>query len=114
MELNIIRPGLLVKDEDESYDIHIKEDKIELNSNTDLGAIHGLETLLQLVQSDTIGYYFPCCMIKDSPRFPWRGLLIDVSRHFMPVELIKRNIDGMAAVKLNVLHLHLSDDQGSD
>ncbi len=50
--------------------------------------------------------------IEDKPRFPWRGLMIDASRHFMPVEVIKRNLDGMAAVKLNVLHWHLSDDQG--
>jgi hexosaminidase len=50
--------------------------------------------------------------IEDSPRFPWRGLTIDVSRHFISVETLKRNIDGMAAVKMNVLHLHLSDDQG--
>jgi hexosaminidase len=50
--------------------------------------------------------------VEDRPRFPWRGLMIDVSRHFIPLEVMKRNIDGMAAVKLNMLHLHLSDDEG--
>src|SRR5262249_3573721 len=50
--------------------------------------------------------------IRDKPRFAWRGLLIDCCRHFQPVEVIKRNLDGMAAVKLNVLHWHLSEDQG--
>jgi len=54
----------------------------------------------------------PAVTIKDQPRFPWRGLLIDVSRHFIPLDVLKRNVDGMVAVKLNVLHLHLSDDQG--
>ena len=49
---------------------------------------------------------------KTSPRFPWRGLMIDVSRHWMPLEVVKRNLDAMAAVKLNVFHWHLSDDQG--
>jgi hexosaminidase len=76
--------------------------------------MNGMQTLLQLLNSDEIGYYFPSVEINDEPRFPWRGLLIDVSRHFMPVEVIKRNLDGMAAVKLNVLHLHLTDDRDCD
>jgi hexosaminidase len=54
----------------------------------------------------------PCVTIEDQPRFAWRGLMMDVSRHFMPVEVVERNLDAMAAVKLNVLHWHLSDDQG--
>jgi len=74
--------------------------------------MRGLETLLQLLDSDQSGYFFPGVIIEDAPRFTWRGLLIDVSRHFMPLEVIKRNLDGMAAVKLNVLHWHLVDDQG--
>ena len=58
------------------------------------------------------GFAAPAVTIKDQPRFPWRGLLIDVSRHFIPIDVLKRNLDGMAAVKMNVLHWHLSDDQG--
>ena len=54
----------------------------------------------------------PAISIDDSPRFPWRGLMIDVSRHFIPLDVLKRNLDGMAAVKLNVFHWHLSDNQG--
>lgn len=98
--------------EDESYKIIVNEKDILIESKTDIGALRGLETLLQLLSSDLEGYYFPTCEINDKPRFPWRGLMIDVARHFMPIEVIKRNLDGMAAVKMNVLHLHLSDDQG--
>jgi hexosaminidase len=97
---------------DESYILNVSTSKIELKSPTDIGALRGMETFLQLISKDEIGYYIPCVEINDKPRFAWRGLLIDVSRHFYPVDVIKRNIDGMAAVKMNVLHLHLSDDQG--
>ena len=97
---------------DESYELNVSENGIILKSPTDIGALRGLETLLQLLSSDEKGYYFPCVDIADKPRFKWRGLLIDVCRHFYPVDIIKQNIDAMAAVKMNVLHLHLSEDQG--
>jgi hexosaminidase len=97
---------------DESYKLTVSPTKIELLSATDIGALRGMETFLQLVAKDENGYYIPCIDISDNPRFAWRGLLIDVARHFYSVDVIKRNIDGMAAVKMNVLHLHLSDDQG--
>ncbi len=112
VQIEVIRPGKVQLGEDESYKLKVTENNILINAPTDLGAIHSLQTLLQLVSEDTNGYYFPAIEISDSPRFPWRGLMIDVARHFMPVNVIKRNIDGMVAVKLNVLHLHLSDDQG--
>jgi len=97
---------------DESYTLNISRKNISLYAKTDIGAMHGLETLLQLLSKDETGYYFPYVHIEDKPRFPWRGLLIDVCRHFMPLEVIKRNLDGMSAVKMNVLHWHLSEDQG--
>jgi len=96
----------------ESYQLEITQDKINLSGKTNFGVMRGLETLLQLLMVDEDGYYFPVLEINDAPRFPWRGLLIDVCRHFMPMDVLKRNIDGMAAVKMNVLHLHLSEDQG--
>jgi hexosaminidase len=68
--------------------------------------------LLQLLDGDRSGYFLPAVSIQDEPRFRWRGLLIDSGRHFQPVEVIRRNLDGMAAVKLNVLHWHLTEDQG--
>jgi hexosaminidase len=74
--------------------------------------MHGLETLQQLVQSDATGYFVPAVSIRDVPRFRWRGLMIDCGRHFIPVDALKRTLDGMASVKLNVFHWHLSEDQG--
>jgi hexosaminidase len=99
-------------DEDESYAIDASGTRIALRAPTVVGALRGLETVLQLVSGDRDGFFVPAVRIEDRPRFRWRGLLIDVGRHFEPVEVIKRELDGMAAVKLNVLHWHLSEDQG--
>ncbi|HEX4484832.1 MAG TPA: family 20 glycosylhydrolase, partial [Terriglobales bacterium] len=98
--------------EDESYQLNVEPEQAELRAANPLGILRGIETLLQLVYAGEQGWVIPTVKIEDHPRFPWRGLMIDVSRHFMPVEVLKRNIDGMAAVKLNILHLHLSDDEG--
>lgn len=106
------RPGALDLREDESYTLQITGGYAILAAETDLGVLHGLETLLQLVAEDWRGFYLPGTVIYDTPRFPWRGLMIDSSRHFLPMEVLLRNLDGMAAVKLNVLHWHLTDDQG--
>lgn len=106
------RPGKVQLNENESYSLEVRPAKIILTSKTDLGTLRGLETLYQLLSSDQNGYFFPAVIIEDVPRFPWRGLMIDVSRHFMPVDVIKRNLDAMAALKMNVFHWHLSDDQG--
>jgi len=98
--------------EDESYNLTVTDSAAQLNAPTPLGIIHGLQTFLQLVQIGPPGFTVPAVTIKDEPRFPWRGTLIDVSRHFIPLDVLKRNVDGLAAVKMNVLHWHLSDDQG--
>jgi hexosaminidase len=98
--------------EDESYQLDITTSGAKLTAPTPLGVLCGLQTFLQLVQPAPNGFAVPAVDIKDQPRFPWRGLLIDVSRHFIPIDVLKRNLDGMAAVKMNVLHWHLSDDQG--
>ena len=99
-------------DTDESYELEILTDRISLKAKTDIGAIRGLSTLMQLIDVQNGAYVFPVLRIEDNPRFPWRGLMLDVSRHFMPVDVVKRNLDAMAFVKLNVLHWHISDDQG--
>ncbi len=110
--ITVERPGLNELKENESYFIRVSENQIRLNAETDLGAIHGLQTLIQLIEVRDGDFVIPCVKINDSPRFVWRGLMIDASRHFMPVEVIKRNLDAMSFVKLNVFHWHLSDDQG--
>ena len=112
MHVSYKRTGELRVNEDESYTLDITSNGIQLNANTDIGILRGIETLLQLLNADKQGYYFPGVSITDSPRFTWRGMLIDPCRHFLPVEVIKRNLDGMAAVKMNVLHLHITEDQG--
>lgn len=97
---------------DEDYSLKVGEKQIILNAATTIGALHGLQTVIQLCDKDENGYYFPRVQIDDSPRFKWRGLMLDVARHFVSYDEIKRNIDAMAAVKLNVLHWHLTDDEG--
>lgn len=104
--------GLPALGEDESYSLEVNANGARLTAVTRLGAIHGLETFLQLVQTGPDGFFVPALIIHDQPRFPWRGLMIDVSRHFIPLDVLERNLDGMAAVKLNVFHWHLSDNQG--
>jgi len=98
--------------EDESYSLEINTRGARLRAVTPLGIMRGLQTLLQLVVTTSSGFAVPAVTIRDQPRFPWRGLMIDVSRHFIPIDVLKRNLDGMAALKLNVFHWHLSDDQG--
>src|SRR6266404_3359152 len=95
-------------EEDESYTLTVDSKQAVLRAHTVVGALRGLETLLQLQE----GKSFQAVSIFDQPRFSWRGLLIDVCRHWEPVEVIKRNLDAMSAAKLNVFHWHLSEDQG--
>ncbi|MBI1759977.1 MAG: family 20 glycosylhydrolase [Acidobacteria bacterium] len=99
-------------DEDETYTLEINDRQATLSAPTVVGVLRGLETILQLLNGDKDGHFLPAVSIQDKPRFPWRGLMIDIARHWQPMEVIKRNLDGMAAVKLNVLHLHITDDQG--
>lgn len=98
--------------EDESYILEVTPTGAILSAPTPLGTLHGLQTFLHLVQVTPTGYAVPAVSIHDQPRFPWRGLMVDVSRHFIPLENIRRTLDGMEAVHLNVFHWHLSDNQG--
>ena len=97
--------------EDESYSLTVTPSGARISAPTTLGAMYGLQTFLQLVQTGPRGFTALAVTIEDRPRFPWRGLLLDSCRHWMPVEVVKRTLDGMAAAKLNVLHWHLSEDQ---
>jgi len=98
--------------EDESYNLEVTSAGATLNAPTPLGVLHGLQTFLHLVQATPTGYAVPAVSIQDKPRFPWRGLMVDVSRHFIPLDSLHRTLDGMEAVHLNVFHWHLSDNQG--
>jgi hexosaminidase len=107
--------------DDERYSLEASNGRIRISADAPLGAIRGIETFLQLLDQNTsspgstsavVGFSVPDVVIHDEPRFGWRGLSLDVSRHFIPLDEVKRTMDGMAAVKLNVLHWHLSDDQG--
>lgn len=98
--------------EDESYILDVSTASARIRASTPLGAMHGLQTFLQLVDVSPDGFAAPVVTIQDQPRFPWRGLMIDSARHFIPMEVIWHNLDGMEAVKLNVFHWHLSDNQG--
>lgn len=99
-------------DEDESYSLTVTPSGAEIDAPTEVGAMHGLETFIQLVQPGGSGYVIPAITLHDTPRFRWRGLMVDCGRHFEPVAVIERTLDGMAAVKLNVFHWHLTEDQG--
>jgi hexosaminidase len=98
---------------DESYTLTVTPEGATLQAAEPWGVLRGTETFLQLVTPGSgAELRVPAVVVKDAPRFSWRGLLLDVGRHWMPVETVKRTLDGMAAVKLNVLHWHLTEDQG--
>jgi hexosaminidase len=92
----------------EGYRLTVGAAGIELAAGTPAGAFYGVQTLLQLVDGSTVAGV----QIVDRPRFRWRGQHVDVARHFLPVAWLKRLVDLLALHKLNVLHLHLTDDQG--
>ncbi len=103
----------------EAYQLYITPDSVILNSNSAVGAFRGVQTLRQIISetsNDTLADYkiwtIPTGKITDSPSFEYRGSMLDVARHFFSVEDVKKYIDLLAYYKYNVLHLHLSDDQG--
>lgn len=98
--------------DDESYSIVINDQKIILTAKSETGILYGLESLLQLVREEDEKWIIPALELKDEPRYPWRGLMIDVGRHWIPKEVILRNLDAMAVVKMNVFHWHLTEYQG--
>lgn len=98
--------------EDESYTLQVTPQQARMSAPTPVGALRGMETFFQLVGADPTGFSVPAVRIADKPRYAWRGLMLDSARHFFPVSAIERTLEAMSAVKLNVLHWHLSDDQG--
>ncbi|MDC6390290.1 family 20 glycosylhydrolase [Maribacter sp. PR1] len=109
----------IVLETPEAYQLYINQDSIILNANTAEGAFRGIQTLRQLVpdvSTDTLAeqkiWPVPSGKIIDSPNFGYRGAMLDVARHFFSVEDVKKYIDLLSYYKINMLHLHLSDDQG--
>ena len=97
---------------DEEYILDISEDTIAISATTSEGIIRGIQTLRQLLSLQKKSAYIPALSIHDYPRFSWRGMLLDCSRHFMEKDFVKRYIDLLALHKMNVLHWHLTEDQG--
>lgn len=100
--------------EDESYALNVSTTGAYLYAPSYTSIIRGLATFVQLIERNLSAeiVYIPHVNIVDQPRFPWRGLMLDVCRHWMPVEVVERTLNAMELGKFNVLHLHLSDDQG--
>ncbi|HEY4335580.1 MAG TPA: family 20 glycosylhydrolase [Puia sp.] len=99
----------------EGYTLSVTPSGIRISANTSAGIFYGMQTLLQLIPADVAPGQtanIPCVEITDYPRFGWRGLMLDVSRHFFTKDEVKHYIDDMVRYKYNTLHLHLSDDQG--
>lgn len=105
-------PKLLSIDAREAYRLSVDAGGVTIDADGETGVVHALATLRQLIGRDGSGPVVPFVRIDDAPRFAWRGLMIDTARHFMSVPTVKRQIDAMELAKLNVLHLHLSDNEG--
>lgn len=104
--------GYLTIDAREGYSLAVNENAVVLAADGPAGVLRGLTTLRQSITNVPGGFAIPAIAIDDAPRFVWRGIMIDLARHFMSLATLKRQIDAMELVKLNVLHLHLSDNQG--
>ena len=98
-------------DDDESYRLRIDANGARIDAPEEWGALRAFATLQQLLAADAEGPHLPEVEIEDAPRFPWRGLMVDTARRFISLRTLRRTLDAMAFYKLNVLHLHLSDDQ---
>ena len=104
----------------EGYVLSVRTNRISLVAGTTMGLFYGCQTLLQLLPPEIfstnkisgVKWEIPCVEITDLPRFPWRGLMLDVSRHFFTKHEVKRLLDVMALHKLNMFHWHLTDDHG--
>jgi hexosaminidase len=105
---------------DEGYRLNVSTDRIIISANKPAGLYYGMQTLLQLLPNEiesnqqvkNVNWTVPVVSILDKPRFGWRGMMLDVSRHFFTKNEVKQFIDNMARYKYNMLHFHLTDDQG--
>lgn len=122
-----VRQAILVTTRDagsdlgpEGYDLSVTSERVVIRAPESAGLFYGMQTLLQLLpppifssnQVNGMDWSIPCLQIQDRPRFQWRGLMLDVSRHFFTTREVERLLDEMALYKLNTFHWHLVDDQG--
>ena len=96
----------------EGYNIKVSRRNIEIAGGSDAGVFYAMQTIRQLSGSNGLPSDVPCVTVNDFPRFRWRGLMLDCSRTFQSPEYLKKTIDRISFYKMNVLHLHLTDDQG--
>jgi N-acetyl-beta-hexosaminidase len=96
----------------ESYRITADAASVVVTGADAAGLFYGVQTLGQLITAEDDGFVIPAVQIEDAPRFAYRGVMLDVARHFFPVETVQAYIDRAAGLKFNALHLHLTDDQG--
>ncbi|WP_431778281.1 family 20 glycosylhydrolase [Microbacterium aurantiacum] len=110
------RPGIridITADGDpEGYRLSMDDGGVHVRAHDAAGAFYAVRTLEQLLRADGAGWVLPAAEIDDAPRFAYRGMMLDVARHFFPVDTVVAVLDRAASLKLNRLHLHLSDDQG--
>lgn len=103
----------LYKSNNEEYILSISKDEITIVAHENVGVFYGIQTFLQLLPlEEKDEFKIPCLVINDQPKFKWRGMHLDVSRHFFDIEFIKKYIDYLAQYKMNTFHWHLTDDQG--
>ncbi|WP_291594612.1 glycoside hydrolase family 20 protein [Bacteroides sp.] len=96
----------------ESYTLSVTPERVLIQATSGAGLFYGMQTLLQLFQPSATGYSVASVEIEDTPRFAYRGFMLDVSRHFSTKEFVKKQIDALAYYKINRLHLHLTDAAG--
>lgn len=117
LKLEKVQDGKLVIKKDssldkEEYKLEVTPDLISIKASSETGAYYALQTLRQIGKFELGSKEIPCCIINDKPRFSWRGVQLDESRHFFGKEYVKKMLDMMFMLKLNVFHWHLTDDQG--
>lgn len=97
---------------DEGYLLHVTQSSVVITANAKAGLVYGMQTLFQTLQIGGNNVQIPTMYVKDFPRFKWRGMHLDVSRHFFPVSFLKKYIDFLSSYKFNRFHWHITDDQG--
>ncbi|GAA1119754.1 beta-N-acetylhexosaminidase [Kitasatospora arboriphila] len=115
-----VDPALTAELGPEGYRLSVAPEAVRLHAAATAGLLHGIQRLRQLLPAEAlldrpvpdVRWELPCLTVTDRPRYPWRGLMLDVARHFLPVSYLHRTVDLLALHGLNVLHLHLTDDQG--